>query len=396
MRKVMAIAWKDALIRFSGRSEILFFLVLPVVFTSLGGAFGGGDGRIALLLVDDDRSEYSAQLAEALGATGTLRLVDLGRDEAEAQLARGDAPALLIIPAGFGQALLADQAPEVSLRRLPGDINALAAQTAVAGALEDLGRALRVARRSVEAAEQVRPFGSAAEREAWYRDSLAMAQQLLAEAPARVTVTQATAAEPAGGYDNQAQASAGQLITWVFIPLLATSALMSYERSRGTLRRLVTTPTGKSTFLLGTIFGQLALALVQMALLVGFGLFVLGLPWGQSPAALVLMLVTFGLAAVALGTMMGTFVKTENQAGGLSIMLGMSMALLGGCWYPLELFPDAARTFALALPTRWAMQGLTDIVMRGQGLESVWQEASVLLGFAAAFFVVGVARFRYE
>jgi ABC-2 type transport system permease protein len=89
-------------------------------------------------------------------------------------------------------------------------------------------------------------------------------------------------------------------------------------------------------------------------------------------------------------------VKTENQAGGLSIMLGMSMALLGGCWYPLELFPDAARTFALALPTRWAMQGLTDIVMRGQGLESVWQEASVLLGFAAAFFVVGVARFRYE
>ena len=39
LRKILAIAWKDAIIRFSSRSEILFFLVLPIVFTLiLGGA----------------------------------------------------------------------------------------------------------------------------------------------------------------------------------------------------------------------------------------------------------------------------------------------------------------------------------------------------------------------
>ncbi len=42
MRKLTAIAWKDALVRFSSRSELLFFLVLPLVFTFLiGGGLSG-------------------------------------------------------------------------------------------------------------------------------------------------------------------------------------------------------------------------------------------------------------------------------------------------------------------------------------------------------------------
>ena len=120
------------------------------------------------------------------------------------------------------------------------------------------------------------------------------------------------------------------------------------------------------------------------------------LNWGEAPVALALILVTSALAAAALGTTLGTFTKTEGQAGGLSWMLGMVMALLGGCWYPIELFPPFVQNFAKILPTTWAMQGMLDIVMRGQGLLTVLPNALVLLGFAVVFFVVGVLRFRYE
>ena len=40
-----------------------------------------------------------------------------------------------------------------------------------------------------------------------------------------------------------------------------------------------------------------------------------------------------GLAPAVLGTMLGTFIKPEGQASGLSLMLGMVMALMGGCWF---------------------------------------------------------------
>ena len=138
------------------------------------------------------------------------------------------------------------------------------------------------------------------------------------------------------------------------------------------------------------------MALVQMLLLVGFGILVMKLNWGREPLALFVILFASALAAAAFGTTMGTFIKTEGQASGLSIMFGMVMALMGGCWYPLELFPSAIQNAVKILPTTWAMQGLLDLVLRGKGLVDILPEAGVLLGFAVVFFSVGVMRFRYE
>jgi ABC-2 type transport system permease protein len=268
---------------------------------------------------------------------------------------------------------------------------------ALNAAVSQVSRALSVAQASLAEAERRQPFGSEAERAAYYEAGLAAARDAFASAPTRMAVTRPAAAPAAGsGLDLAAQASIGQLITWVFIPLLGTSALFAYERRQGTLRRLLTTPAHKATFLLGTLAGQLALALVQMLLLVAFGVYVMRLNWGSSPAGLGLMLLTFGLASVALGTLLGTWVNTESQGNSASIMLGMVMALLGGCWYPSEFFPAVAQAASKALPTAWAMQGLTDLVMRGQGLAAVLPEAAVLTGFAAVFFVAGVWRFKYE
>jgi len=94
--------------------------------------------------------------------------------------------------------------------------------------------------------------------------------------------------------------------------------------------------------------------------------------------------------------MLGTFVKSESQANDLSIMLDMVMALLGGCWYPLEIFPEGVRAAVHVLPTTWAIQGLIDIVGRGLGLAGVLPNAIVLLCFAAVFSVVDMLRFRFE
>jgi ABC-2 type transport system permease protein len=77
-------------------------------------------------------------------------------------------------------------------------------------------------------------------------------------------------------------------------------------------------------------------------------------------------------------------------------MIGMVMAMMGGCWYPIELFPQAVRSAAQVLPTVWAMQGFLDIAVRGQGLGGVLQESAMLLGFAVIFFAIGVWRFKFE
>jgi len=262
-----------------------------------------------------------------------------------------------------------------------------------------VGSAAGIARQSLAEAEKRRSFTpGSAEEQAYFDSALAEARSLLSGSPDRITEVEAATPDQIE-YDPAANSSAGQIVTWVFIPLIGLSELFAYERQKGTLRRILTTPTRKGTYLFGTIFGQVLLALLQMALLIGFGVLVMRLNWVRdinSLAGLGVVLLCGALAAAALGTMLGTFVKTAGQANGLSIMLGMVMALLGGCWYPIELFPTLMQSAVRVLPTTWAMQGLLDIVLRGRGLVDILPEAGVLLGFAAVFFTIGVLRFRYE
>jgi ABC-2 type transport system permease protein len=254
---------------------------------------------------------------------------------------------------------------------------------------------IQIATSSVAAAEKIKAFASPADRQAYFDASLVDARELMAEAPDRVSISQGATPDQIE-YDPRANSSAGQMITWVFIPLIALSEMFATERQMGTLRRLLTTPTRKATYLLGTISGQVVLALIQMILLIGFGVLVMKVNWGREIGGLAVILLTSALAAAAFGTMLGTFVKTSSQAQGLSIMLGMVMALLGGCWYPLELFPQTVQTIVKVLPTTWAMKGLMDLLANGQNLIGILPEAGVLLGFAAVFFVIGITRFRYE
>lgn len=402
-RKPLAIIWKDVLMRFSSRSELLFFFILPVVFTAiLGGglSFGNDESRVRLPVVDLDSSPQSAQLIERLSMSTTVRPERVPADTADQFTAEDTIAGVLTIPAGFGEAasasgLRAGEPVELRLALDPANTYALVIEQAVRTAAVEMITPLQIAADATTTVEQAVPFEDDAARLAFF--DAAQAQAATLPSTAADQVTYAVLGEGADfAYEAAGQASAGQLITWVLIPLLATAALMAYERTSGTLRRLLVTPSRKGTFLLGTLSGQLLMSLVQMALLVGFGAWVMGVNWGSSPAALAVMLVSFGLAGVAMGTMLGTFTRTDSQAGNLSIMLGMVMALLGGCWWPIELFPEGVRTAVKVLPTTWAMQGMTDITLRGQGLTGVWPEAAVLLGFAAVFFVIGVARFRYE
>ncbi len=398
MRKIFVIAWKDTLLRFSSPWEWAFFLVLPIFFTlALAGGTGGpADNRIRLDVVDQASSPLSVQLLAALNDSQTVnpQLMPLSRAEDDFSAKR--VSAMLVIPPDFDLAHLAQgNGLALELRQQVNNLNALAAARAVSEAAGRISSLVDIANASTAEADRIRPFASQDSQSAYFDQALQASQAQVSQAPSRLSVVHGATPEQVE-YDPRANSSAGQLITWAFVPLLGISAMLAYERQKGTLRRLLTTPTPKAIFLLGTLLGQFFIALLQMLLLVGFGILVMGLNWGHSPAALAVMMVASVLAAAALGTAMGTFVKTESQANGLSIMLGMVMALLGGCWYPIELFPAFVQSAVKVLPTTWAMQGMLDIVSRGQGLAAVLPPAGVLLGFATVFFAIGVWRFRYE
>lgn len=397
MKKFFAIFKKDTILRFTSPMEWLFFLVLPIVFIYVisGGTTQSEDPRLKLTVVDQASSTLSGALVSLLEESTTVKPVLVDYDRAISEFEQLKVSAVLIIPAEFNDMTLNTGKATLELRKQPNTLNGLAAEQAIQLAVSRVTSLAEVARVSTEYAAKYQPFATEAERQAFYEQAFIQARTSLAEEPERLTTVAGSTQDPIQ-YDPKANSTAGQIITWVFVPLIGLSAMFAYERANGTLRRLLVTPTSKATYLGGTILGQVLTALVQMTLLVVFGSVVMKLNWGQSPAGLAMVMVASALCAASLGTMLGTFVRSESQANGLSIMIGMLLAMMGGCWYPIELFPVGIRNAAQALPTYWAMQGFLDIAVRGQGPVGVAQECAVLLGFALVFFTIGILNFKYD
>ena len=397
MRKTLAIILKDIRLRFASPVEWLFFLILPVsfIFILSGGTAPLEDNRLGLLTVEQVQSPLSQSLLAELEKSSSVRPIPTELQDALDQLSARQASSVLIIPAGFTSEALRVGTARLDLRQQKNNLNAMVQEQAVQTALGRVSGLVEIATESIAQAEAIRPFESDAARQAYFDQALQAAGEQMAAAPHRVVVVRG-GTQDSIEYDPRANSTAGQMITWVFIPLIGLSAMFAMERAGGTLRRLLVTPTTRAHDLSGTILGQVLTAMLQMTILIVFGRLVMKINWGHDFLALGFVMVSSALAAASLGTMLGALIKSEAQANGLSIMVGMVMAMMGGCWYPIELFPQAIRNVAQILPTYWAMQGFLDIAVRSQGLPGVLRECAVLLGFATVLFTIGVARFRYE
>ena len=401
MKKIINLAWNDIKIEFSDRFTLLFFLILPLIFTAiLGSSFGGNgdldaDNRWVVPVVDLDQTNLSAETLASLENSDIIRPELYDREEAETKLKDGEAAVLLIIHHGFEREVLAGTPVALEFVKSPNDPNVLAMEQAIYMAVGQVGNVVMAAVTAVEAADRMEPFENEAARQAYFAESLAMAQESMATPIARSKITQAIEAQSAS-FTAAELSSAGQLVTWTLITLLGASEVFVNERLGGTLRRLLSTPSTKTTILSGKISGRYSMGLLQMALLIIAGAVIFQIDWGNSPLALAMVVISFGLSAVAMGTMLGAFAKTRSQASNLTIMFSMVMAALGGAWWQLEVTPPLYQKIVHIFPSTWAMKGFNEVIVQGSGPQEVLPITLVLLGFALVFFIIGIRRLRFE
>jgi ABC-type Na+ efflux pump permease subunit len=452
MRKILALVWLNLTHIRHDRGAILSMTVLPIVLTTLlgvmfGGAAGGGEGKLPVGLVDNDRSTYSRKVESLLAREKGYEVSNLSAAEAERKVADNDLAAVVIVPAGFGASMettdstaasraalklelvkgsdpvrfiavqevvrgiatrlsvdrasaavalkLLDDARAAFLRTplgaLPGFAPSAATPPQLARvAIQDLPAPLRT-----EIASGIP--GLAAPQSAV--DLLTTADEKWDPPPVSVKLTAIKASSERGdtmiatGYN---QYSLGMTIWFVLMLVLGNAESLLEERENGTLPRLLTTPTPRAQVLGGKVAGVYSVGIVQAAILVSFGALVFNVDWGTDPLATGLLIGTFTLAATGLAIMVSAIARTRSQAAGLGPVLAVSLSMLGGCVWPIEIVPPFMKVIALFTPTGWAMAGLTDVVVRNQGLQAALLPSLVLLGFSAVFFLVGLTRFRWE
>jgi len=78
------------------------------------------------------------------------------------------------------------------------------------------------------------------------------------------------------------------------------------------------------------------------------------------------------------------------------VFVTLIMVMLGGAWVPTFIFPQWLQKLTVAIPTRWAIDGLEAMSWRGLGFSAAVAPIAMLLLFAAVFGALAVMRFRWE
>ena len=179
MKKILAIAKKDAIVRFASKSEWLFFLILPVVFTFLlagGTPSGDQDPRIPLLVADEAHTPISRQLIDELESSTAIRPEVTTRQDAQSQFDERRATTVFIIPAGLDLQALQNGSAQVELLQQPNNLDALVAERAVQTAIRRVSSSISAAQTAVTQRAAIKPFASEAEKQTYFEASLKLAK----------------------------------------------------------------------------------------------------------------------------------------------------------------------------------------------------------------------------
>jgi ABC-2 type transport system permease protein len=92
--------------------------------------------------------------------------------------------------------------------------------------------------------------------------------------------------------------------------------------------------------------------------------------------------------------LVGLLAKTDEQADAYASMASITLALLGGNFFPVHEMPELMQKLSLGTPNGWAIRGFTDLVYEGGGVSSVATHLAVIAAFAAVTGGLAVLRAR--
>jgi ABC-2 type transport system permease protein len=368
---VRAIAGANLRRTFADRRVSLFTLFLPALIMLLVGTIFGSD-RVTLTigLVRHDDSPLARQLQEEIATTQPLKVRRYDTEEQLRRALRRNAlSAAAVVPAGYGTTLRAGWAPEVVVLDQPGRPESVAARVAVAEVLLRSGGLVNAARLI------------SANKGSSFEDAMAEARRMAPRQFFRAD------------YSPFSYTAASNVVMFTFLTSLTLGAAIVASRRLGVTRRMLACPVRPSTIVVGEGIGRFLIALLQASALLLTGRLLFGVGWGD-PVAVVMLVLAMAAAAAAAGLLVGTLGRSEEQVVVVAIPIGIAMAMLGGCLWPLEWVGPGLSDAGHLVPHAWAMDAWLAVIFGRASVGAIGHELAVLGGFTVALLAIASWRLR--
>jgi ABC-2 type transport system permease protein len=364
--------------RHDHRSLGLLFVAPILVMSIFGYVFRSQENQTtSVALVNEDRpaagqQSAAAPLVDSLKSNADLVITELSGEAAVAAVRDGSHKVAIIFGPNFSQELIANRKANIDVT-VEGS-NPGQASAALAAVSQSIMRDVTLVFRQL-----VPP---------------AFASAVPAEPPLSIDVTRLY-----GSADLQTlDFFAPMFIAYIgfFMIFLLTSVSFLRERTQGTMERLSASPVTRLELVLGYMLGFGFFSVLQALVLVLFTIYALQVKFSGNLLSIFVITLALVLGAVNLGILLSAFARNELQAIQFIPIVILPQVLLSGLLWPVQEMPAWLQTIAHLMPLTYAIEALTDIMIRGHTLAANWLPLTVLLAFAAVVAVLAATTVRRE
>lgn len=198
----------------------------------------------------------------------------------------------------------------------------------------------------------------------------------------------------------------GLTSTWFIIPgviamiimiiaALLTSLCIAREWERGTMEQLISTPVKARELIIGKFIPYFGIGLFDLTVGLIMARFLFGVPFRGSYLLLFFLSSLFLTGALSQGILISVVARSQLMASQMASLTTMiPTVLLSGFIYPIFNMPKFIQAVTYFIPARYYIVVLRDLFLKGNGMETLWDESLFLMMFAGLMFTIAIRRFR--
>ncbi|ABF39290.1 ABC multidrug efflux pump, inner membrane subunit [Candidatus Koribacter versatilis Ellin345] len=166
-------------------------------------------------------------------------------------------------------------------------------------------------------------------------------------------------------------------------------------RQRKLLKRFIATPMRRSDFLLALASSRLILMIIELFLVLGFGILMFHMRVMGSWPAIILVSVLGAMTFAGLGLLTASRAQKIETASGIMNLIMMPMWIFSGIFFSYERFPAKVLPIIRLLPLTALNDSLRAVILEGKTLASLSEPLIVLCLWGGLSFLVAVRLFRW-
>src|SRR5215467_4632466 len=166
-------------------------------------------------------------------------------------------------------------------------------------------------------------------------------------------------------------------------------------RQRKLLKRFVATPMRQSDFLMALTSSRLILMVIEVGLLLSFGVLIFHMRVLGSVGSIALIAAIGSLTFGGVGLLTASRAQKIESVSGLINIVMMPMWIFSGVFFSYERFPAVVQPFIKALPLTALNDALRATILEGSSLSSQAGRLSILMAWGALSFLLALRWFRW-